>query len=195
MRLPAKKLAELAGLIAPETGLRLAELASHVPADMAIVEVGSYRGKSTCYLAAGARAGRGAHVYAHDAWDLPGNIGGRHVYDAPTRRDEFDAQVASMRLSDRVTAVQCFSQDAAAAWAGPPIGLLFIDASHEYADVRDDFAAWTVHVPAGGRVVFDDYDTPRNPGVKRFVDEMRSDPAWDDWDFDRPPLAICRRVA
>lgn len=185
----------LDGLISAEVGRGLYELAGEVPRNQAIVELGSFKGKSTCYLAAGARAGCGAHVHAVDAWNLPGNIGGRHQYDLPARRGEFDAQLSSAGLSDQITTHRAFSQEAARAWHGPLVGLLYIDASHEYADVRDDFAAWSVHIPVGGCVAFDDYDTLRNPGVRRFVDELRGNPSWTGWEFEPPPLAICRRAA
>ena len=37
--------------------------------------------RSSAPAAEGARAGRGAHVYAIDPWDLPGNPAGKHGYD------------------------------------------------------------------------------------------------------------------
>lgn len=36
------------------------------------------------------------------------------------------------------------------------IGLLHIDASHEYADARNDFEFWSPFVMKGGFIVFDD---------------------------------------
>lgn len=65
-------LAELDGCTDPDTYPLLRELAMGVPADQAIVEIGTYRGKSACYLADGAAAGNGAHVWTVDPHDLPG---------------------------------------------------------------------------------------------------------------------------
>ena len=149
------------------------------------MEVGSFKGKSSCYLAEGARTGRGAHVYAVDPWDLPGNPAGKHGYD--DAYGSFVAQVASLGLTDRVTPIRAFSKDAAASWGGPRIGLLFIDGSHVYQDVRDDFEAWSPHLAPGAVVVFDDYDTKPNPGVRRYVEELGG-----TWDLSTPPLAIRR---
>ena len=50
----------------------LYDLAAMVPADEAIVELGTYRGASACWLAAGAQSGLGAHVWTIDPHDLPG---------------------------------------------------------------------------------------------------------------------------
>ena len=54
------ELAELDGLIGRDVGELLYEYATAVESDCAIVELGSYRGKSTCYLATGAIAASGA---------------------------------------------------------------------------------------------------------------------------------------
>lgn len=166
------KLAALAGLITPEVGEYLAQLAADVPADQAIVEVGSFRGKSTCYLASGAKDGHGAHVYAVDAWDTPGNVTGRFGFAEPSTRETFDAQVASMRLKSRITALQGFSTDVAQAWTGPKVGLLFIDGDHAAQSVQADLHAWEPHLAVHSLVVFDDYDTPKNPGVAEVVDSL-----------------------
>ena len=174
MTVPFDKLAELEGLLNPGIGEALAGLAGAVPEDLAVVEVGSFKGKSTAYLAAGAKDGAGAHVWAVDPWDLPGNVYGKHGYNAPVVRETFERQLRSLRLWARVTAVRSFSADAAAAWDGPPIGLLFIDGDHTERAVRADLAAWSPHLAPSHVVAFDDYDTKRNPGVKAVVDGLTS---------------------
>ena len=161
---------ELSGLIPNDEGAALAELAAAVPADLAIVEIGSFRGKSTSFLAAGAKAGNGAQVFAVDPWDLPGNVYGKHGYNAPAVRELFEEQLRAVKLWSRVTPIQAFSVDAAADWSGPPIGLLFIDGDHEA--VAADFAAWQTHLADDHVVALDDLDTPRNPKVRVLADEL-----------------------
>lgn len=163
---------ELEGLITAEVGDTLSIYAAQVPADQAIVEVGSYKGKSTCYLAAGAKSGAGAKVYAVDAWDTAGNVTGRFGFAEPSTREAFERQVRSARLWSRVVPLQGFSTDIAAEWSGPPVGLLFIDADHAEHNVRADFRAWEPHLAPGATVIFDDVDTARNPGVRVVVDEV-----------------------
>lgn len=190
------QLASLRGLVSEAVGLRLAALAAAVTPPHVIVEIGSFRGKSTCYLAAGARAGARARVYAVDPWDLPGNVTGKHGYAEPATRAVFEAQVAAAKLTRRITPIQAFSTDVAAGWGTVrrPIGLLFLDGSHLEVDVRQDLIAWRPHlVDPGGWIVFDDYRTRKNPGVTAVVDALQQEPGWV-WDVDTPPLAIGRRV-
>jgi hypothetical protein len=163
---------EVQGLITPDVGAALRHLASKVPADQAIVELGSYKGMSTAHLATGAKEGHGAHVWAIDPWDLPGNVYGKHGYSAPIVRDEFERQLRGLRLWSKVTPLRAFSTEAAATWTGPVVGLLYIDADHAEASVRADIQAWTPHLSPDATVAFDDLDTPRNPGVRVVVEEL-----------------------
>lgn len=99
----------------------------------------------------------------------------------------FVAQLVSLDLAAFVTPIRAFSVDAAAKWDGPEIGLLFIDGSHTYEDVKADYQAWLPHLAPGAVVALDDYGTKPNPGVTRFVQETEQ-----EWDLSTPPLAICR---
>lgn len=166
------RLESLSGLLRPGVGEALAGLAAAVPEDQAIVEVGSFRGKSTAYLAAGSKAGNGAPVFAVDAWDLPGNPYGKHGFSAPAIREQFEAQLRAVRLRSRVTAIRSFSIDAARGWVGPPIGLLFIDGDHTEPAVRGDVTAWAPHLAERHSLAFDDYATKPNPGVAVVVDAL-----------------------
>jgi len=170
-----ERLAALYGLVSADVGEALAQLASVVPADEAIVEVGSFQGKSTCYLAAGSKDGFGAKVFAVDPWDTPGNVTGRFGFAEPSTRDRFNEQIRSMRFASRITALQGFSADVAKQWNGPWVGLLFIDADHAEASVCADFEAWKPNLRDGAMVVFDDYLSPKNPGVKKAVDSLNID--------------------
>lgn len=165
-------LSEVKGLITPDVGSALRALAAQVPHDLAIVELGSYKGMSTAHLATGAKEGSGAHVFAVDPWDLPGNPYGKHGYSAPIVRDEFERQLRALRLWSRVTPIRGFSVDVAASWDGPKVGLLYIDADHAEASVRADVAAWRSHLSVEHVVAFDDLDTPRNPGVRVVVEKL-----------------------
>lgn len=164
-------LSELGGCADPETYELLRELASGVPADQAIVEIGTYRGKSACYLADGAQAGEGAHVWTFDPHDLPGERfptsranKGTLDYTRPSIREAAHRQVREAGHEDHVTLVRSFSIDAAVNWSGPPIGLLFIDGDHRQSAVRLDFRMWQPHLALHAVVVFDDY-ADSHPGV------------------------------
>lgn len=192
------QLERLDGLLYPGEGERLAELGAAVPAELAIVEIGSFKGKSSCYLAEGAKRGGKAHVYCIDPWDLPGNPSGqRFALNSLETRAAFAEQVAQMKLEGWITASQAFSVDAARSWQGPPIGLLFIDGSHVYRAVKADYVAWRRHLAAKAVVVFHDYCEDKNPGVRKFVDQLRrGERRLSGWQFDpSPSLAVARWAA
>lgn len=182
-------LAALEGLISPEVGEKLSLLASTVPTPYAIVELGSYRGKSACYLAEGSLLGFRAPVFCVDPWDMKGNTTGRFGFADPRTREAFNAQVASMGHDERVTAFRAFSHDFAQHWTRP-IGLLYVDGSHTEHDVSEDVRLWLPHVAAGGMIAFDDYRTERNPGVARVVDRLRRDPRFVVWEEGPAPLVV-----
>lgn len=181
-----------------ETLMPLYELASMVPEDEAIVELGTYRGASACWLGAGARDGLGAHVWTVDPHDLPGyrtttgrGSGGLDFTDPAIRKDAI-RQIRECGLWDRVTMIQGFSHEVGASWSGPKVGLLFIDGDHRQHAVRKDFASWERHLSGDAVIAFDDY-SESHPGVPAVVDALVakgiiSEPVV----FDR--LAVCQRI-
>lgn len=163
-------LSELAGLITPEVEEALTRHAYWVESQEVIVEIGSFKGMSTIALAAGAR---NSHVYAVDPWDSSGNVDGRFHFAAPETRREFARRVKESGLSHLITPVRGFSAEVAAAWPeGRKIGLLFVDGDHSHNAVREDYLAWEGHLAAGSTVIFDDLDTPRNPGVRSALEDL-----------------------
>jgi MMP 1-O-methyltransferase len=170
---PHSDLDQVLGMLRPDEGARLAWLAAQVPADQAIVEIGSFKGKSACYLSRGSAAGNGAHVFCVDLWDLGGQRQGkRWRYDAAATFETFKAQVAEHGVAALVTPIKGASADVAATW-DRPVGLLWVDGLHTYDGVRADIEAWTPHVAEGGWVAFHDY-CDREPGVMKAVDEWTS---------------------
>ena len=163
------------GLIGADACLWLAGLAATVPRGEAIVEVGVFQARTTCYLGAGAKAGYGAHVWGIDPWEFPGNPRRRgyvkSLMTRPATRISAERLVTKSGLDDQVTLVHGFSVDVGQAWDGPPVGLLFIDGDHRAEMVRRDWEAWRPHLTADAIIIFDDYGA-RWPGVVEVVDEL-----------------------
>jgi Methyltransferase domain len=127
-----------------------------------LVEIGSYKGRSTCCLGFGCR-GTGKRVFAIDPFN-----GGP---DLPLRDSfaEFSANINRCELSDYVTPKVGTSLEIAQGW-NRPIHFLFIDGSHKYEDVVADFEAYLPYVVEGGIVGLHDVDA-NWPGVLK---------AWND---------------
>lgn len=151
-------------------------LAQKVPKDKAIVELGSWMGKSTVMLAAGSLSATRAPVYAVDLFTLPVNdpydysqhlVSGTQEYESMFWRNINEYGLASI-----VKAVKSSTVEAAKAWTGMPIQLLFVDANHSYGEVRDDFLAWVQHCDEGAQIAFHDYVSDKFAGVRRLVDRL-----------------------
>src|SRR5690606_27245307 len=78
------------GLSNLETSRWAFNQAARVPAEQAIVEIGVYRARTTCWLASGAQSGHGAHVWGVDPWDLP-----QHDPVKPKFRDSKQRRLAN----------------------------------------------------------------------------------------------------
>ena len=121
-----------------------------------IVEIGSFRGRSTIVLAASAPDGvEVVAIDPHAGNDRgPGEIDG-YVAEAATDRDVFRANLARAGVADRVRHVAALSS-AAHADVSDPIDVLFVDGAHRYAPARADIHEWGARVRNGGTLLIHD---------------------------------------
>jgi hypothetical protein len=154
----------------------LFQLAREVPPGGAIVELGSWMGGGTIMLAAGASDSPESKVYAVDLFSADGTnsleyserVGG----DGPDYLARFKDNLREAGVESSIQPIRSPTVPAARRWEGPPINLLFIDASHYYNDVASDFIEWSAHCAEGARCAFHDYGTMGTPGVQKFVDKI-----------------------
>lgn len=119
----------------------------------AIVEVGSYRGRSTIALALGSRAGVGRPVFALDPHEpFRGEVGA--TFGARDRGAFYRSMLLS-RCARDVRLVNLPSEVVAAGWT-LQVGMLFLDGDHSVEGCRRDWEAWRPHLLPEAKVVFDD---------------------------------------
>jgi predicted O-methyltransferase YrrM len=146
----AKPLADAAdGWLTEGQDRWLFETAYSMPSPANIVEIGSFKGRSTCFLASGCR-GTQKRVFAIDTFDGNDCDFGYRSFFA-----EFSENVNRCGLSEYVRPVVGLSSEVAKTWS-KPIHLLFIDGSHRYEDVLCDFEGFFPHVVPEGIVAFHD---------------------------------------
>ena len=138
------------GWFGPHEGRLLYRLAASADPRGAIVEIGSWQGRSTTWLAAGALAGRGARVVAIDP----------HIGTA--LRAPGDSTEAALRgtleragVSEHVDVVVATSEATAAGWS-EAISLLWIDGDHSYEAAARDLALWEPYLREDATVAFHD---------------------------------------
>jgi MMP 1-O-methyltransferase len=126
-----------------------------------IVEIGSWKGKSTVALARGSAKKTHEKIYAID----PHSILPEERYFEDTK-SEFLANVARAGVKDQVIPMIMTSQEAAKGW-NRPIRLLWIDGDHRYEPAKLDFTLWEPFLVDGGILAL--HDTIRKQGPKRVL--------------------------
>jgi predicted O-methyltransferase YrrM len=145
-------IADVPGWLTDEEGEALYGLARACTGKGVIVEIGSFKGKSTVCLGLGSQAGASVPIYAIDPHQ--------------ERFPEFDANVRRAGIDELVHPLASLSQPAADEFH-EPVELLFVDGSHEYELVLEDFEKWVPKVVDGGWVAF--HDTTWTSGPRKVV--------------------------
>lgn len=147
--------------------MQAALLALAAPEPAAIVEIGSYCGRSTVALAAMVRAtGAGIRVVAIDP-----HMGELSWGEVIRRGPTLQALERNLAAADLASAVEILCQRSYEVDWRRPVGLLFIDGLHDEENVRRDFASFEPWLVAGALVAFDDCH-PEYPAVGRLVAEL-----------------------
>jgi predicted O-methyltransferase YrrM len=174
------------GFFTPAEGRMLYHLAQRV--QHPIVEIGSFCGKSTIWLARGSQIAAKVPVIAIDnftgipekyinkmtrSFSKPAKVvrrGGASKARRPpqrkpghpkplTHRETFERNIASAGVGNIVTLIPKSSKQAIKG-APKKIGLLFIDGDHEYEGVKLDFDLYSPRVVPGGYIAFHDQSFP-----------------------------------
>jgi MMP 1-O-methyltransferase len=171
------------GFMPAAEGLALSDAAARYAPRGPVLEIGSYCGKSTIYLAAAARAAgqlvvtvdhhRGSEEH-QPGWEYHDPA----LVDPATGRldtlPSLRATLAGAGLEEHVVVVVGRSADVARVWA-TPLGLVFIDGGHTEAAAVTDYKSWAPWVAIGGALA---------------IHDVFPDPA----DGGRPPYLIYQRA-
>ena len=144
------------GWLSGDQAHRLHDIATGVAPPGRIVEIGSFRGRSTIVLAKA--ASDGVEVIAIDPH--AGTDRGPQEIETDTATGESDherflANLARAGVRGRVRHLRSFSQDALAEVDGD-IDVLYVDGAHRYRPARDDIARWGERVKPGGMMLIHD---------------------------------------
>jgi len=171
-------IADVPGWLTDEEGEALYELARACTGTGVIVEIGSFKGKSTMCLGLGSKAGASLPIHAIDPHQ--------------ERFPEFEANVERAGIAGLVRPLAALSQPAADDFH-EPIELLFVDGSHEYELVLEDFERWVPKVVEGGWVAF--HDTTWTAGPRKVVGHaIYRSRRFKDVEFVVGSLTVARKV-
>lgn len=165
------------GFMPEPEGLALYDTAAGYAPRGPVAEIGTYCGKSTIYLAAGAReAGQLVITVDHHHGSEENQPGWEYhdpqLVDPVTGRldtlPHFRSTLAAAGLEDHVIAVVGRSAAVAGLWR-TPLGMLFIDGGHTDAAATADYQGWAPWVaPGGALAIHDVFPDPADGGQAPF---------------------------
>ncbi len=163
------------GYLHPIEGFALLLLAAHGEGEGGVVEIGSFLGRSSCWIATGLAASKRGTLTAIDHFQgsPEHQTGGTHPAPELTRDGstlpQFRANLRTHGLEAFVQPIVESSLNAAEKWTAP-LRMVFIDGDHSYDASRNDFEAWSKFVTPGGIVAF--HDIGAWEGVTRYYREL-----------------------
>jgi predicted O-methyltransferase YrrM len=164
------------GFLGESEARLLGTIAACVPRGGALLEIGSFKGKSTVMLGKVAAHYNLGPVVAID----PHNFNNAELEAHRTSPDassysEFLQNLAACGVSDLVEVHRAYSTDLAPRWTRP-ISFLWIDGDHSYPGAKADFDGFARHLVPGGVVAFHDALHEFAGPIRVFVEEvLRSD--------------------
>lgn len=161
------------GFMPTDEGLALHDAVRDELGSGVAVEIGSYCGKSTIFLAAAASTTGGTIVTVdhhrgseehQPGWEYHDpDLVDQHVGRLDTL-GTFRRTIADTGLENTVVAIVGRSSDVAAFWR-TPLNVLFIDGGHTEAAARTDYEGWAPWVADGGVLAIHDvFPDPRDGG-------------------------------
>lgn len=151
------------------------QIVDYFPSGSKFVEVGSWKGRSSAYMAVEIiNAEKNIEFYCVDTWE-----GGEDHKNDETFSKELETlyEVFLKNISpvkDYIRPIKSTSIEASKQFEDNSLDFIFIDASHEYEDVKNDIKVWLPKVKPGGVFAGHDYFYEGEdyfPGVKRAVNE------------------------
>ncbi|WP_237058565.1 class I SAM-dependent methyltransferase [Microbulbifer sediminum] len=160
------------GFLAAHEGEALYHLAAEASGSGACLEVGSYCGKSTIYMASACKLMNGV-LYAVDHHRGSEEHQPGEEYHDPSLYDEsaqlmdsfrtFRSNIRAANLENWVVPIVASSSVAARFW-NTPLSLVFIDGGHSLEAAMTDYRSWSRHIVPGGYLAIHDIFPDPNDG-------------------------------
>jgi len=142
------------GWLLPNQAFMIYAVASHVKGKL--VEIGSWKGRSTSTFCI-ATEKEDVDIYCVDTWK-----GSEEHKDIDTSNliDEFKNNLKKFNFLDRIKIQQGPSLEISNLHEDKSCDLIFIDAAHDYENVKADILAWYPKLKNGGIMIGHDYPDP-----------------------------------
>lgn len=148
----------------------LAMLAAYPTAKGAILEIGSFKGKSTIVLAIGSSISDKTTIYAVDPLTAP-SITDPDLTGQESSETDFFNNLKEANVENLVKFNKMYSCDYAPSWKDP-IRLLWIDGDHTYKGTKLDFDLFAPYLADGAIVAIDDVLNRFEGGIRVFMEDI-----------------------
>jgi predicted O-methyltransferase YrrM len=179
------------GMITPEAGKFLFSLCYMQDLEGDVVEIGSWQGRSSTFLARAVKESGNGNFYAIDHFG--GNVGKEEFYaingSLSSLKDNFNDNLSRFGLIDTVNLLDMVNTEACEKIKGRKIRFLFIDGDHTKDGVKKDIELFFPQLKKGSIVVFDDYFEGFS-GLIEAVDEILEKYNFDKVFYHRHTLVI-----
>jgi beta-1,4-mannosyl-glycoprotein beta-1,4-N-acetylglucosaminyltransferase len=137
------------------------------------VEVGSYKGRSSCYMAVEiANSGKQIQFDCVDTWKGSEEHQVGQPFEDPDviKNKLYEVFKQNMKpVENYYKDIKATSLDASKLYADQSLDWVFIDAAHDYENVKADIQAWLPKIKLGGIISGHDYP---HPPVRQAVSEI-----------------------
>ncbi|WP_348262466.1 class I SAM-dependent methyltransferase [Telmatobacter sp. DSM 110680] len=167
---------DVPGFLLEQEARFLGTMAVCAPRKSVIVEIGSFKGKSTVLLGKLAQRYGIGPIVAIDPHTFHNvELAEHRSTPGATSFDAFQKNLETAGVASSIEVHRAFSSEVAASWSRP-IGLLWIDGDHSYAGAKSDFDGFIPCVLPNGLVALHDALHEFSGPIRVFVEDMlRSD--------------------
>ena len=162
------------GFLSPAEMRFLALLGAVPTASGEVLEIGSFKGRSTIILAKSSVLAGERHINAVDPMTAP-SVTDPDLGGSDSSFDDFTRNVNERGVADRVRLHRKLSSELAREWT-LPLRLLWIDGDHTYAGTRLDLECFRPHLADGAIVAFHDVLHEFEGGVRVFMEDVLLSP-------------------
>ncbi|MCX5706434.1 MAG: class I SAM-dependent methyltransferase [Candidatus Omnitrophica bacterium] len=151
-----KEYEDIEGWLTDKEAYGLYNIASKLKGKATLVEIGSWKGKSTYCIAKGLKKGK---IYSIDSFNAAGEPGSKLIYQQQKGErlllEQFKDKMIQLGVINKIEVLQGYSEQFINYFT--EIDFLFIDGDHSIDGCKYDFEHYSPLIKPGGYLAFHDY--------------------------------------